>query len=517
MTDQADRSDQADRPDRPDRPDPADRPDHADRSDGPDQGAHPAPAGPGDPAGSAAPSGSSGPAAPPAPSDLTELATEAYIYGYPLVFDLSMVQAALHEGFGSLPSASFNEFAHSSRLATPDAHFVSVNNDTVYSIAQLDLSGGPLLLHVPDTLGAYYVLQFIDAWTNNFAYVGRRATGTGETKWLIVPPGWAGETPEGMTGVIDAPTTVVSIAGRFACEGPADLPRVHGLQKRLTLKVLEEFMHHTWLPATDPDVPEPLHFFEKLRVWMAAFPPSADDCAYQDRFQPLQLLEEGPSPYIHPAPELLHALTEGLKRGAARVERASRTGADGARAPGAWEMNPHLFDYNLDWFGVGTHDSPEWRIEDRTSSYLTRAVAARVGLWGNHGYEAVYAHTSEDADGHWLNGSRKYTLRFDSPPPVQSFWSVTMYDSPDYYLVANPADRYSIGDRTPGLVYDDDGSLTLRIQKDRPTDPAEAANWLPAPEGDFRPMLRLYTPEQSVLDGSYEIPRITPEREPETA
>ncbi|WP_371792392.1 DUF1254 domain-containing protein [Streptomyces sp. NBC_01471] len=468
-------------------------------------------------AGSASP-GPPSPSVPPVPSDLTELAAEAYVYGYPLVFDLSMVQTALHEGFGSLPSASFNEFAHSSRLATPDARFVSVNNDTVYSIAQLDLSGGPLLLHVPDTLGAYYVLQFIDAWSNNFAYVGRRATGTGETKWLIVPPGWAGETPEGLTGVIDAPTTVVSIAGRFACEGPADLPRVHGLQQRLTLKVLEEFMHHTWLPAPDPDVPEPLHFFEKLRVWMAAFPPSADDCAYQDRFQPLQLLEEGPSPYLHhAAPELVHALTEGLKRGAARVEKASRTGVDGARAPGAWEMNPHLFDYNLDWFGVGTHDSPEWRIADRTASYLTRAVAARVGLWGNHGYEAVYAHTFEDADGHWLNGSRKYTLRFDSPPPVLSFWSVTMYDSPDYYLVANPEDRYSIGDRTPGLVYGDDGSLTLHIQKDRPTDPAEAANWLPAPEGDFRPMLRLYTPEQTVLDGSYEIPRITAKREPGTA
>ncbi|WP_328317250.1 DUF1254 domain-containing protein [Streptomyces sp. NBC_00388] len=476
--------------------DQADRSDHADSSDRPGEAGHGAPAGP------------------PVPADLAELAAEAYVYGYPLVFDLSMVQAALHEGFGSLPSASFNEFAHSPRLATPDAHFVSVNNDTVYSIAQLDLSGGPLLLHVPDTLGAYYVLQFIDAWSNNFAYVGCRATGTGETKWLIVPPGWAGETPEGMTGVIDAPTSIVSITGRFACDGPGDLPRVRGLQRRLTLKVLEAVMHHTWLPAPDSGVPEHLQFFEKLRVWMAAFPPSADDLAYQDRFQALQLLEEGPSPYVHAAPELVHALTEGLRRGAERVEKASRTGEDGTRAPGAWEMNPHLFDYNLDSFGVGTHDSPEWRIADRTASYLTRAVAARVGLWGNHGYEAVYAHTFDDADGHWLNGSRKYTLRFDGPPPVRSFWSVTMYSSPEYYLVPNSADRYSIGDRTPGLVYGDDGSLTVHIQKDRPTDAAEAANWLPAPEGDFRPMLRLYTPEQSVLDGSYEIPRITPKHEP---
>ncbi|WP_250304220.1 DUF1254 domain-containing protein [Streptomyces sp. NBC_01387] len=441
-------------------------------------------------------------------TELSDLAAEAYVYGYPLVFDLSMVSTALHKGFGSLPSAAFNEFAHSSRLATPEAHFVSVNNDTVYSVAQLDLSGGPVLLHVPDTLGAYYVLQFIDAWSNNFAYVGRRATGTGEGKWLIVPPGWAGEVPDEVTGVIDAPTSVVTIAGRQACDGPADLPRVHGLQQRLHLKVLEAVMHRTGLPAIDHEVPPTLQFFEKLRVWMAAFPPSADDRAYQDRFQLLGVLEEGPSPYVRPDPALVRGLAEGLKQGTEFVERASRPAEDGSRTPGAWEMNPHLFDYNLDWFGVGTIDSPEWRIADRGASYLTRAVAARTGLWGNHGYEAVYAHTYEDAEGQWLNGSKSYTLRFAQLPPVRSFWSVTMYDTPHFYLVDNPAERYSIGDRTPGLVYGDDGSLTVYIQRDRPTDPVEAANWLPAPAGDFRPMLRLYTPEQSVLDGSYEIPRI---------
>ncbi|MFF1920262.1 DUF1214 domain-containing protein, partial [Streptomyces sp. NPDC058221] len=101
-----------------------------------------------------------------------------------------------------------------------------------------------------------------------------------------------------------------------------------------------------------------------------------------------------------------------------------------------------------------------------------------------------------------------YTLRFEQPPPVESFWSVTMYSTPDYYLVDNPVGRYSLGDRTPGLVYDEDGSLTVVIQRERPDDPAGAANWLPAPAGDFRPMIRLYTPGQSVLDGTYQLPRI---------
>ncbi|MFC8626764.1 DUF1254 domain-containing protein [Streptomyces anulatus] len=435
---------------------------------------------------------------------LVELAAEAYVYGYPLVFDVSMISASMHQGFGSLPPTPFNRFGHSTKLATPDAHFVSVNNDTVYSIAQVDLSGGPVLLHVPDTAGAYYVLQFVDVWSNNFAYLGKRATGTGEGDWLIVPPGWAGTAPDKVRGVIAAPTAVISVVGRHACDGPEDMPRVHALQQRLTLTPLDTATHRTGLPAPDPDVPEELRFFEQLRVWMAAFPPAGPDQDHQEHFQPLGLLEEGLSPYVNPDP----ALTEGLAAGKARVEAASNPPADGNRPPGAWEINPHLFDYNLDHFGVGTIDSPQWKIADRQASYLVRAATARTALWGNHGYEAVYAHTFTDSDGKQLNGSRSYTLRFEQPPPVESFWSVTMYDTPDYYLVANPAGRYSLGDRTPGLVHGEDGSLTVVIQREQPGDPAEAANWLPAPKGDFRPMIRLYTPGQSVLDGTYRLPPI---------
>ncbi|MEW1690835.1 DUF1254 domain-containing protein [Streptomyces sp. NPDC091265] len=443
---------------------------------------------------------------------LVELAAEAYVYGYPLVFDLMMVETCLHKGFGSMAPAPFNHFTHSDRLADADAHFVSVNNDTVYSIAQLDLSGGPVRLHVPDTGGAYYVMQFVDAWSNNFAYVGRRATGTEAGDWLVVPPGWAGTVPGDVRGVIDAPTSVVTIVGRNACDGPDDLAqRVRPLQEQLTLTHLEPGEHRTGLPAPDAGVPEELRFFEQLRVWMADFPPSAADRAYQDRFQPLGLLEEGPSPYVPAGAALVRALTEGLALGKERVEAASRPGAgDGTPggSGGGWSMNPHLFDYNLDWFGVGTLDSSEWKSADREASYLARAVAARVGLWGNHGYEAVYAQTFQDADGAQLNGAHRYELRFEEPPPVEAFWSVTMYDTPDYYLVANPAGRYSVGDRTPGIVYGDDGALTVHISRERPADPVAAANWLPAPEGDFRPMLRLYMPERSVLDGRYGIPAV---------
>ncbi|WP_457031214.1 DUF1254 domain-containing protein [Kitasatospora sp. P5_F3] len=435
------------------------------------------------------------------------LAADAYVYGYPMVFDLTMVDRCRRQGMGSLPATDFNRFGHAEQLARADTEFVSVNNDTVYSIAQLNLSGGPLVLDVPDTDGAYLVLQFVDAWTNNFAYLGRRATGTGALRRLLVPPHWHG-TPEPGLEVIECPTTVATVVGRNACEGPADLPRVRELQRRLTLTPLEPGGVYAGLPEPDPEVPEQLRFLEQLRLWMAQFPPAAPDLEYQQRFAPLGLLDAGASPYRNPAPGWAAALAAGLAEGRRRVEEAGRPDPD--QPGGEWVLNLHLFDYNLDHLGPGTLDDPQWRIPDRRAAYLTRAVAARTGLWGNHAYEAAYAMTFQDAEGRPLTGARSYTLRFDSPPPVDAFWSLTMYDATDYYLVANPIDRYSIGDRTPGLVYAPDGSLTLVLQHRRPDDPAGAANWLPAPEGEFRPVIRLYQPGAAVLDGTYRLPPLQP-------
>jgi len=167
-----------------------------------------------------------------------------------------------------------------------------------------------------------------------------------------------------------------------------------------------------------------------------------------------------------------------------------------------------MFDYNIDRCGPGTIDTPEWKIADRKRAYVTRALAARAGLWGNHGYEADYEIVHQDGNGDQPNGAHRYQVTFDPRPPAEAFWSLTMYDVPRYYLVANPIDRYSIGDRTPGLQYGADGSITIRMQVDRPSDAAAAANWLPSPTGDFRPILRMYVPGASVLDGSYPMPKI---------
>jgi len=432
--------------------------------------------------------------------DLAALAADAYVYGFPLVSDLQAVGGGVDTGL--IAAAPFNSFSHASKLAGPQDRFVSINNDTIYSIAQVDVSGGPVLLRVPDTAGRYYVLQFVDAWTNNFAYVGRRATGTAAGSFLLVPPGWKSDAPDGVP-VIEFPTDIGTIVGRWACDGPADLDAVRVLQSGLSLEPYGTPAPPMGLPAPAA-VPAELAFFEQLRTWMQAFPPSEPDRAYQQRFAPLGLLDPV-SPYADCPPGLAWALTAGAGAAKQKMEAALTAGGL-APVVNGWTLTFHMFDYNLDHLGPGTIDDPAWQIGDRNACYLARALAARGGLWGNNGYEAAYPMTYTDADGNQLDGHHRYVLRLDEDPPVDAFWSLTMYDLPDFYLVANPIDRYSIGDRTPGLRRGQDGSLTIVIQHEQP---ADTSNWLPAPAAPFRPLMRLYQPRAAVLNGSYKIPPIT--------
>jgi len=435
--------------------------------------------------------------------DLAALAADAYVYGFPLVSDLQHVRRLAGRGVGRILSASFNRFSHAPRLAGPRNRFVSINNDTIYSIAQVDLSGGPVLLRVPDAGGRYYVLQFVDAWTNNFAYVGRRATGTAARSFLLTPPMWRGHAPAG-AAIIEFPTMVGTIVGRWACDGPGDLYAVRALQCRLSLTpsgIPRGIRRGIPVPTA---VPARLAFFEQLRTWMRTFPPSEADRAYQQRFGPLGLLCPT-SPYADQRPGLAAALTAGAVAAKQKI-KTPLTAVGLAPVVNGWALAFHMFDYNLDHLGLGTIDDAAWKIHDRQAGYLARALAARGGLWGNHGYEAAYAVTYTDANGEQLDGRRRYTLKLTRDPPVDAFWSITMYDVPDFYLIANPIGRYSIGDRTPGLHRGSDGSLTIVIQH---APPADTSNWLPAPAAPFRPVMRLYQPQAAVFDGSYRIPAIT--------
>jgi hypothetical protein len=433
--------------------------------------------------------------------DLALLAVEAFFYGYALVFNLNEVSRLPREGIGAVPATPFNEFGHAHALAGPETKFVSVNNDTLYSIANVDVSGGPVRLDVPDTQGRYYVLQFVDAWTNNFAYVGHRATGTDAASILLVGRDWQGEAPSDAR-VIRFPTSIATIVGRWAVDGEADIPDVLELQAGLRLSPTAP---GDAVPGGDPSVGEDLQFFEQLRAWMAAFPPSDRDQAYQQRFESLGLLAPQ-SPFTDPDSETVALLRQALATGKQKMEDALK----GNTSPiqNGWSLTYHVFDYNLDFFEVGALDDEAWKLPDGPMRYAQRALAARGGLWGNHGYEAAYAMVYLDGNGDALDGANHYELRFDREPPVGAFWSVTMYDNSDFFLVANPIDRYSVGDRTPGLHRDVDGSLTIVMQRDEPTEPERLANWLPTPAGGFRPILRMYEPDPAVFDGRYELPAI---------
>lgn len=434
-----------------------------------------------------------------------ETVVRAYFYGFPLVFNLEQVLRYTTTGVGANPAAPFNAFSHARTLAGPDDTFVTINNDTLYSMAQIDLSVGPVELRVPDTAGRYYVLQFVDAWTNNFAYVGHRATGTNAGTFLLVPPGWSGDT--GDATVIHFPTTVASIVGRWAVNGDADLPGVHALQDATTLTAWETDATPAGLAVPDPDVPESAMFLEKLRVWSQQFPPAPRDVPVQESLASTGITAAGASPYAGISLTDAARLVGDLDAAKETLHTALTHGS--SPQVNGWMLTFHAFDYNLDYFEIGALDDDQFTMTDPQRRIVERAAAALGGLWGNHAYEAAYIITYVDDQGEQLTGTRTYSLRLDPPPPVSAFWSLTMYSVPDFFLVENPIARYSIGDRTPGLVRDDDGSLTITISHERPADDAEVANWLPAPAGEFRPVMRMYEPDSAVLDGRYVFPPIT--------
>lgn len=449
----------------------------------------------------------------PAAAVLQEPAVRAYIYGYPMVYDLDEAISMTTKPKTML-GAPVNRFFHAAKLGSPSDHFVSVNNDTLYSIANCDVTKEPLVLHLPAVGDRYRVMQFVDVWTNNFAYLGTRATGNGEGLFLLAGPNWNGTAPDGMS-LVQAPTNVFSIVGRHAVDGVADVPNVEAVQKETWLTPLSIWptvadgsgrtMGDWNLAPYDTRVADDLVFWEKFRSWLKLFPPPAEEQPFVRRLEPLGLLA-AESPYVDPDPKLAAMLKDARAKGDQTIVAASKQG--GAKVNG-WSSAEHIFDYNLYRLGPGTIDAPEWKQTDSKVVYAMRAVAAQAGLWGNHGYEAFYAWTFEDGDGQPLNGaSNRYAIHFDTPPPARAFWSVTMYDLPNYYLIENPIERYSIGDRTPGLVKNADGSLDLFLQADEPTDPRQKANWLPAPRDVFRPLVRIYLPEQSVLDGTYSLPPI---------
>lgn len=435
-------------------------------------------------------------------SNLVEQAKTAYEYFFPLVFNIQQIKRYASIGVEGTGGEGFNAFSHASRLADADSDFVSVNNDTIYSLAAINLSGGPLKLSLPESQHKYYVGQIIDAWSNNFAYVGSRGTNGAAQEIYLLPPNYSGTLPEDLP-TITFPTTIGVITMRYAIDGPEDLPNVQKLQNLTTIQALETNVALVPVPENFPGY-EGLEFFNEAVAYKTAYPASPSDRdEIEVKFEELSLFK-----YDEINEDTKTALKEVNDSGLNYLRELLEKNKENNAYINGWDMNLQAFDFNNTYFEIGALSDEKYIIQDRSIAIKTRALSALGALWGNNAYEAAYFFLWEDANGEALYGNANYEITFKDKPPVNGFWSLTMYDMPEFFLVHNEIERYSIGDRTPGIKYAEDGSLTIYISKEKPTDEAKISNWLPAPEGQFRPIMRFYLPQEEVFQNGYSLPPI---------
>lgn len=443
-----------------------------------------------------------------APEEASAIAKDAYIYAFPMMesYRATYVQAVDRTAPGY--KGPFNELIHMTELLGPELEdIVRPNNDTMYSFGWLDLRAQPMIISVPEIEDRYYSIQLIDMFTHNFAYIGTRTTGTEAGSYVVAGPEWKGPPPDGIRGVFQSETNFAYCIIRTEVRGPEDVAAVLALQKRYFLTPMNVFLGRSTAPMaagiTFPSyVPERVQsvgfidLFNFLLMHVLVVP---EEQALMERFAEIGIEPGVLSASRRLSPEIKQAIEAGV--GAAIVAIS-----DGAREPSTLE-------------GVTVRTSGGWsgirglfgNGRSMRGKYLTRAVAAMVGLYGNDFEEAYYPMANEDALGNGLDGSKyRYVIRFgrDEIPPVDAFWSMTMYSLPNQLMVANSIDRYSIGDRSK-LQHGPDGSLTIYVQRDSPGTRHES-NWLPAPDGPFSLQLRMYLPKPEAMDPLYLPPPVRP-------
>ena len=432
--------------------------------------------------------------------DAATIAEDAYIYGYPLVMMEQTRRVMTNVSTAGATQAPMNQFAN---LPTyPDASFRDVttpNANTLYSSAWLDLSAEPYVLSLPEEHGRYYLMPMLDAWTNVFNAPGTRTTGTGPQRYVIAGPGWNGSSNVAGATVVKAPTNLVWIIGRtFAQETKQDLNAVHQLQRQYTLVPLSAYGRAYVPPAgrvdrsvdTKTPVREQVNrldartFFNRLATLMQENPPAAADSAMVARMASIGIVAGERFDATKLGPDATTILQSTPRRALERIVAHRKS----VPVVNGWQ-------YSTD---VGTYGT----------EYEMRAYIAYFGLGANLPQDAVYPTTTVDASGQPLDGSRSYVIHFakGQQPPVKAFWSVTMYDS-HMFFVANPLNRYQISPTQSPVNYNPDGSLDIYIQHANPG-PAREKNWLPAPSGHFALVLRMYWPEDAVINGSWRPPGV---------
>lgn len=435
-------------------------------------------------------------------ASVVQTAVDAYIWAYPMV-TIGVTSKVATNTPKPLPNAyaPINTFGHVNRLFTDeDKDVVSSNVDNLYSSAFLDLTQGAVQISVPATDGRYYSMMLSDAYSNVFDYIGLRATGTDAGKYLIKGPDWKGQVPDDIDKVFEAPTNLVWVIGRTLIDGQEDIENVRKIQSQYVATLIPPATASpaSWSERNDFPAFElkPPVMVVNSMDWKTYFtwagkllkenhvPDAHKD--YIAKFKRIGLTEEnGFDPSVLSEDDQIE-----MEKAVAEAQKKL-----------ADEAKKKIGVIHEGWFY--SLDAGVWG-----DNYLLRGAIAYRSIGQNIPEEAIYMNTNEDKGGNVLDASKhnyKITFAKGELPPVDAFWSMTMYNEHNFF-VENPIGRLAIGDRTNSMQLNDDGSLTIYFQKDAPK--GFEGNWLPAPDGIFRISLRLYIPKKVVLSGDWSPPGI---------
>jgi len=431
------------------------------------------------------------------------LGVQAYVFGFPYIYLPSLRWnwvTVPKPATGVTPYAALNHFFHVRFLA--DASYRdggSPNNDTLYSMAWVDVSKEPVILSHPDMGDRYFTFELACLDSDNFAYVGKRTTGGKAGSFALVGPHWNGKLPHGVKKIDRSRTNSILILGRTLVDGKADTPAVNKLQDQYSLVPLSLWgKKNAELPASRD-------------VW-APFDPKTDPLA-EWKTMNRAMTEDPPEKRLGKLVELFGRIGVGPGQDVDTLDEASKRGLARAAVAGRQMLNDVIKS------GLLGRRVNEWNIPPAAfgraglaDDFLLRgALQCLGGIIANEPDEAVYFNTTKDAAGQPLDSSKSYALHFPPGqlPKVNAFWSITLYD-PTYNLTPNPIDRYAIGNRTAGLKTDADGGLTVYIQSASPGKDREA-NWLPSPKsGGFMLIMRTYMPGKDIVEQKWSPPGVVP-------
>ena len=433
------------------------------------------------------------------PDEAKAVAMDAYIYGYSLV---TMEMTRRVSTNVTKPEGTKGPMGQLVRLREyPTAAFKDVtapNADTLYTIVWIEVGKEPWVLSLPNAHGRYYLFPMLDGWTNVFQVPGKRTTGTGAQMYAITGPGWKGKLPAGVKEY-NSPTSMVWVLGRIYCTGtPEDYAKVHKMQDEISVMPLSSFgKPYTPPPGTvDPDIDmktpvreqvnalDTAAYFNLLAMLMKDNPPAKPDATMVAKMAKLGIVPGAPFDFRKLDPAVQEVLKDVPKEGFEKIMAHFKSAGK--------DINGWIFTTKTGLYGT---------------DYLQRALITAIGLGANRPQDAVYPTSEIDVEGKPYMGNNNYVMRFPKGqlPPVDGFWSLTMYDA-EYFFYANPLNRYTLSARN-ALKANADGSVDLYLQHENPG-PDKESNWLPAPEGRFIPMLRLYWPKEkppSIIDGTWKI------------